>query len=79
MRHAFEEAHKKVCLPGLLEIPMESFVRAVAIGFKESELRDDAHYRPGSTMWPHSVHHRSYVQTRPATDNVLTTHRGPRF
>ncbi|WP_165106086.1 hypothetical protein [Caballeronia sp. SBC2] len=52
---------------------MESFVRAVEIGLKESELRDDAHYRPGSTMWDHAVHHCGYVQTRHATGNVLAT------
>jgi hypothetical protein len=71
--HAFEEAHNKACLPGRLEIPMESFVRAVEIGLKESELRDDAHYRPGSAMWAHAVHHCGYVQTRHATGNVLAT------
>jgi hypothetical protein len=70
---AFEEAHNKARLPGRLEIPMESFVRAVEIGLKESELRDDAHYRPGSTMWDHAVHHCGYVQTRHATGNVLAT------
>jgi hypothetical protein len=48
---AFEEAHNKARLPGRLEIPMESFVRAVEIVLKESELRDDAHYRPDPTMW----------------------------
>jgi len=45
--NAFEEAHHKACLPGRLEIPMESFVTAVEIGLKESELRDDAQYCPG--------------------------------
>jgi hypothetical protein len=53
----------------LLEIPMESFVRAVEIGLKESELRDDPHYRPGSAMWAHAVRHCGYV--RPAMLPVM--------
>ena len=35
---AFEAAHHKASLPGHLEIPMESFVRAVEIVLKDSEL-----------------------------------------
>jgi hypothetical protein len=69
----FEEAHNKACLPGRLEIPMESFVRAVEIVLKESELRDDAHYCPDPTMWTHAVRHCGYVQTRHATGNVLAS------
>jgi hypothetical protein len=34
-------------LPGALDIPMESFTRAVEIVLKDSELRDGAGYR-----WP---------------------------
>jgi hypothetical protein len=70
---AFEEAHNKACLPGRLEIPMESFVRAVEIVLKERELRDDAHYCPDPTMWTHAVRHCGYVQTRHATGNVLAS------
>jgi hypothetical protein len=33
---AFEEAHNKACLPGRLEISMESFVRAVEIGLERA-------------------------------------------
>jgi hypothetical protein len=68
-----EEAHNKACLPGRLEIPMESFVRAVEIVLKESELRDKADYRPDPTMWTHAVRHCGYVQSRHATGNVLAT------
>jgi hypothetical protein len=52
---------------------MESFVRAVEIVLKESELRDNADYRPDPTMWTHAARHCGYVQTRHATGNVLAT------
>lgn len=52
---------------------MESFVRAVEIGLKEGELRDDTQYPPSSTMWAHAARHCGYVQIRHATGNVLAT------
>ena len=45
---AFDHLHHKHGLPGELEIPMESFARAVEIVLKESELRDAPGYRPRS-------------------------------
>ena len=39
---AFERLHQQHGLAGTLEIPMESFARAVEIVLKESELRDAA-------------------------------------
>jgi hypothetical protein len=38
--NAFDQLHHKHGLPGDLEIPMESFARAVEIVLKESEIRD---------------------------------------
>lgn len=38
MWQAFEDAHHRASLPGRLEIPMESFVRAAEIVLKDSEL-----------------------------------------
>ena len=48
---AFERLHHKQGLPGDLEIPMESFARAVEIVLKDSELRDAPGYRPEAAQW----------------------------
>jgi len=45
---AFERLHHSHGLPEPLEIPMESFTRAVEIVLKDSEVRDDADYRPAA-------------------------------
>jgi hypothetical protein len=68
---AFETAHHKANLPGQLEIPMESFARAVEIVLKDSELRDDRGYTPEVVLWDHAVRHSAYVQSRHATGRVL--------
>jgi hypothetical protein len=68
---AFEDAHHKASLPGNLEIPMESFARAVEIVLKESELKDASGYCPEAALWTHAVRHCGYVQSRHATGRVL--------
>jgi hypothetical protein len=68
---AFEGAHHKANLPGRLEIPMESFARAVEIVLKDSELRDQPGYSPEPILWEHAVRHSGYVQSRHATGRVL--------
>lgn len=67
----FEAAHHKASLPGSLEIPMESFVRAVEIVLKDSELKDGPGYCPGAALWAYAVQHCGYVQSRHATGRVL--------
>lgn len=69
--NAFEAAHHKATLPGRLEIPMESFARAVEIVLKDSELRDAPGYCPDASLWAHAVRHSGYVQSRHATGRVL--------
>jgi hypothetical protein len=69
--NAFEKAHHKANLPGQLEIPMESFARAVEIVLKDSELQDARDYRPDQVLWEHAVRHCGYVQSRHATGRVL--------
>jgi len=70
---AFESAHAKANLPGKLEIPMESFVRAVEIVLKDSELKDGAQYRPDPALWAYAVRQCGYVQSRRETSHVLAT------
>jgi hypothetical protein len=67
----FEAAHHKANLPGKLELPMESFVRAVEIVLKDSELEDAPQYNPDSALWKYAVQHCGYVQSRHATGRVL--------
>ncbi|KGX99307.1 hypothetical protein Y023_3839 [Burkholderia pseudomallei A79D] len=43
-------------MPGRLEIPMESFARAVEIVLKDSELKDVPGYCPEPALWTHAVH-----------------------
>lgn len=64
---AFAAIHNKAGLAGALEIPMESFIRAVEIVLKESELQDAAHYRPSPQLWIQAVRSSGYVQARVAT------------
>ncbi|NUX57903.1 ATP-binding protein [Paraburkholderia youngii] len=68
-----EAAHHKASLPGSLEIPMESFSRAVEIVLKESEIRDGPGYCPEPALWTHAVQHCGYIQSRHATGRVLAT------
>ena len=68
---AFEQLHNKHGLPGELEIPMESFARAVEIVLKESELRDEPSYRPNAAFWNVAVRSCGYIQSRQATSQEL--------
>lgn len=69
--NAFETLHNKHGLPGDLEIPMESFARAVEIVLKESELRDVSGYRPDPALWNLAVRSCGYVQARQAVSAEL--------
>jgi hypothetical protein len=69
--NAFETLHNKHGLPGDLEIPMESFARAVEIVLKESELRDASGYRPDPALWSLAVRSCGYVQARQAVSAEL--------
>jgi hypothetical protein len=69
--NAFEILHHKHGLPGDLEIPMESFARAVEIVLKESELRDATGYRPDTALWNLAVRSCGYVQSRQAVSAAL--------
>ncbi|ARL05057.1 AAA family ATPase [Burkholderia pseudomallei] len=69
--HEFEAAHHKASLPAQMEIPMESFVRAVEIVLKESETRDKAQYSPDPALWAYAVQQCGYVQSRHAIGRVL--------
>ena len=69
--NAFEAAHHRATLAGRLEIPMESFARAVEIVLKDSELRDAPGYCPDASLWAHAVRHSGYVPSRHAIGRVL--------
>ncbi|OUL96501.1 hypothetical protein CA603_05150 [Paraburkholderia hospita] len=79
--NAFEAAHHKASLPGRLEIPMESFARAVEVVLKDSELMDAPGYCPDQSLWAHAVRRSGYVQSRHATAGWLciTAHAGTRL
>jgi hypothetical protein len=70
---AFEQLHHKHGLPGALEIPMESFTRAVEIVLKDSELRDGAGFRPDAALWNVAVRNCGYIQSRQAVSAELMT------
>ena len=63
---AFDLLHHGQGLAGELEIPMESFTRAVEIVFKESESLDCPGYRPSKGLWELAVKNSGYVQSRVA-------------
>jgi hypothetical protein len=69
--NAFESAHHKANLPAQLEIPMESFVRAVEIVLKDNEARDHPQYRPEDALWSSAVSRCGYVQSRRATSRII--------
>ena len=68
---AFEQLHHKHGLPGNLEIPMESFTRAVEIVLKDSALRDAPGYRPDAALWQVAVRSCGYIQSRQAMSQEL--------
>jgi hypothetical protein len=71
--NAFDQLHHKHGLPGDLEIPMESFARAVEIVLKESELRDALGYRPDPALWNVAIRSCGYIQARQAVSPELAT------
>ena len=68
---AFSALHHRHGLPGELEIPMDSFARAVEIVLKEGELRDASNFRPDTAMWNLAVRSCGYVQSRQAVSSEL--------
>jgi hypothetical protein len=64
--------HNKTGFGSMLEIPLESFTRAVEIVLKESEIHDAASYRPSSEMWAQAVRSCGYVQARVATCHIMS-------
>jgi hypothetical protein len=64
--------HNKAGFTSTLEIPMESFTRAVEIVLKDSELRDSPEYRPSADLWKQAVRSCAYVQSRIATSRVVS-------
>lgn len=69
---AFASLHNKSGLPGKLEIPMESFTRAVEIVLKESQALDELKYRPAKSHWAQAVRNSGYVQARIAIGRTLS-------
>ena len=69
--NAFEQLHHRHALPGTLEIPMESFTRAVEIVLKDSALHDAPGCRPDPALWDVAVRSCGYIQSRQAVGNAL--------
>ena len=69
--NTFDQLHHKHGLSGELEIPMESFARAVEIVLKDSELRDAPDYRPAPALWNVAVRSCGYIQSRQAVSSEL--------
>ena len=69
--NAFEDLHNKSNLPGELEIPMESFARAVEITLKSCWDRDPVNLRPDRALWESAVKACGYVQARIAIRKEL--------
>ena len=67
----FEALHHKCGLPGPLEIPMESFTRAVEIALKDGMGQSEPAYRPNMHNWQQAVRACGYVQSRQATSQSL--------
>jgi DNA-binding helix-hairpin-helix protein with protein kinase domain len=63
---AFQDLHNKHSLPGELEIPMESFARAVEIMLKSCWDADARNERPDPARWVAAVKACGYVQARMA-------------
>lgn len=68
---AFVQIHHRQAFADELQIPMESFARAVEIVLKESLPRDAPDYRPPLALWESAVRHCGYVQSRQAVSDVL--------
>ena len=74
--NAFEEMHNKNGLPGKLEIPMESFARAVEIMRKGCWNGDTKHERPDQSRWVAAVKACGYVQARLAVRTEMAPAAG---
>jgi len=61
---SFVELHYRHGFTDALEIPMESFTRAVEIVLREGLTRDAADYRPTPALWEAAVRQSGYVQSR---------------
>jgi hypothetical protein len=70
---AFEQLHHRHSLAGSLEIPMESFTRAVEMVLKDCQLRDTSGYQPDAAMWNSAVRRCGYIQSRQATGSTLAS------
>jgi hypothetical protein len=64
---SFADLHHKHGFSEELEIPMESFTRAVEMVLRESMNRDKSGYRPVPELWNMAVRQSGYVQSRVAT------------
>jgi hypothetical protein len=69
---AFESIHNKAGFASALEIPMESFTRAVEIVLKEGMALDARDFRPPAPLWTRAVRDSGYVQTRVATSRIVS-------
>ena len=74
--NAFEEVHNKNGLPGELEIPMESFARAVEIMLKGCWDADAKDERPDQDRWVAAVKACGYVQARLAVRKEMAVAAG---
>ena len=70
--------HNKHSLPGELEIPMESFARAVEIMLKRSMEGDGVNQRPDPTLWSVAVQACGYVQARQAISTTVSPEKSKR-
>ena len=75
-RPHFEEVHNKNGLPGELEIPMESFARAVEIMLKGCWDADARHEQPDQSRWIAAVKACGYVQARLAVRKEMAPTAG---
>ncbi|CDF34487.1 unnamed protein product [Chondrus crispus] len=68
----FEHIHQQHGLPGELQIPMDSFARAVEIVLKEGNGLDGSGNSPDPAIWRAAVQNCGYTQARQALSEVLT-------
>lgn len=68
---AFVEMHHRHGLPDNLQIPMESFTRAVEFVLTEGMVRDAPDYRLSADLWRQAVRNCGYIQSRQALSQRL--------
>ncbi|MGZ9709209.1 AAA family ATPase [Glaciimonas sp. GNP009] len=66
----FENIHNKAGFSGAMDIPMESFTRAVEIVLKDAAIHDAPAYRPPPALWEQAIRHSGYTQIRIATSRL---------